>query len=263
MPNYDPETYWSRVAEEIQKRGENYVAGDDDPYYRYKRRKFLKNFLDTIDFRSKTVLELGFGPGGNLKHIATRHVPGKIYGADVSPKMLEIATKNLSMHDASLVKIDGASLPYPDHTVDISFTVTVLQHNIDEKTFRSLVKELARVTKKTVVVMEDVRKNQMNTADWIGRPVDTYRSAFAECGYKLSSVRFLNTKISRSWFALRAEVHCPTNVGNGPSTQTSYVRSNVIFARLASSTNMSSRRLVIGIGSPMRYFTVGLIGSPS
>jgi len=200
VPNYDPETYWSRVAEEIQKRGENYVAGDDNPYYRYKRRKFLKNFLDTIDFRSKTVLELGFGPGGNLKHIATRHVPGKIYGADVSPKMLEVATKNLSMHDASLVKIDGASLPYPDHTVDISFTVTVLQHNIDEKTFRSLVKELARVTKKTVVVMEDVRKNQMNTADWIGRPVDTYRSAFAECGYKLSSVRFLNTKISRSWY---------------------------------------------------------------
>jgi hypothetical protein len=30
----------------------------------------LKEFLDTIDFQSKSVLEVGFGPGGNLKNLA-------------------------------------------------------------------------------------------------------------------------------------------------------------------------------------------------
>ena len=48
MEQYDPEVYWSRVAGEIEKRGENYVAGDDNPYFRYKRQRFLKKFLDTI-----------------------------------------------------------------------------------------------------------------------------------------------------------------------------------------------------------------------
>jgi hypothetical protein len=73
---YNPETYWTRVGQEIEKRGDaNFVAGDDNPYYRYKRLKFLKRFLDPIDFHSKTVLEVGCGPGGNLRHIATHHDP--------------------------------------------------------------------------------------------------------------------------------------------------------------------------------------------
>jgi hypothetical protein len=42
---YNPETYWSRVGQEIEKRaGDNVVAGDDNPYYRYKRSRFLCRF---------------------------------------------------------------------------------------------------------------------------------------------------------------------------------------------------------------------------
>ena len=81
MTDYDPEVYWSGVAQEIGKRGDNYIAGDDNPYFRYKRLKFLKEFLDTIDFQSKSVLEVGFGPGGNLKHLATHHAPKRILGS--------------------------------------------------------------------------------------------------------------------------------------------------------------------------------------
>jgi hypothetical protein len=97
------------------------------------------------------------------------------------------------------VKIDGASLPYPDQVMDVSFTVTVLQHNTDEKTFKRLVQELARVTKTMIVIMEDIGEGQSATGEWILRSVDLYRSLFAECGYRLSDVKFLNTKISRSW----------------------------------------------------------------
>jgi ubiquinone/menaquinone biosynthesis C-methylase UbiE len=114
--------------------------------------------------------------------------------------MLEVAAKNLIGHDATLVKIDGANLPYPDQVMDVSFTVTVLQHNTDEKTFKRLVQELARVTKTMIVIMEDIGQGQSETGEWILRPVDLYRSVFADCGYRLSDVRFLNTKISRSWY---------------------------------------------------------------
>ena len=91
-------------------------------------------------------------------------------------------------------------LPCPDQAVDICFTVTVLQHNTDDTVFKRLVHELSRVTKTMIVVMEDIGRGEARGEDWIGRPVEIYRSVFAECGFELSNVRFLNTKISRSWY---------------------------------------------------------------
>jgi len=202
MGEYRPEAYWSRVAQEIDKRESRYVAGDDNPYYRYKRLRFLHKFLDTIDFQSQVVLEVGIGPGGNLQHIATHHRPRKLLGADVSQKMLAIATSNLSPHHAvALTKIDGIALPYPDQSVDTSFTVTVLQHNTDEHMCSSLVHELCRVTKTTIVTIEDIGTNRALgcRGDWIGRRVDVYRSIFEADGFRLHSVEFLNTKVSRAW----------------------------------------------------------------
>jgi hypothetical protein len=58
----------------------------------------------------------------------------------------------------------------------------------------------AGLTKTMIVIMEDIGASQSGARDWIGRPVEIYRSVFAECGFKLSNVRFLNTKISRSWY---------------------------------------------------------------
>jgi len=202
MARYDPEVHWSRVAQEVAKRGENVVAGDDNPYFRYKRRKFLHRFLDTIDFRSKVILEVGFGPGGNLQHIATNHAPGKLLGADISPNMVDLATRRLSSHrGVELTKIDGSNLPYPDRSVDIAFTVTVLQHNTDEAMFRKLVQELCRVSKNTIVVMEDIGTNPNvgGEGDWTGRRVDVYKAVFAASGFQLSQCQFLNTKVSRTW----------------------------------------------------------------
>lgn len=202
MTRYDPEVHWSRVAQEVAKRGENVIAGDDNPYFRYKRRKFVKKFLDTIDFRSKVVLEIGFGPGGNLQHIATNHAPAKLLGADISRNMVELATSRLSSHrGVELTKIDGSKLPYADRSVDISFTVTVLQHNTDGAMFRKLVQELCRVTKSTIVVMEDIGTNPNvgGEGDWTGRRVDVYKGVFAEFGFQLFQCQFLNTKVSRTW----------------------------------------------------------------
>jgi SAM-dependent methyltransferase len=203
MEQYDPEVYWSRVAREIEKRGESYVAGDDNPYFRYKRQRFLKKFLDTIDLQSKVVLEVGFGPGGNLKHLAQGSKPRQILGADVSQKMVDIAAANLREYPAiDLRKIDGVSLPFPDRSVDVSFTATVLHHNTDEGMFRSLVRELCRVTKASIVIMEDIGMSALagGQGDWIGRRVEVYESAFAVHGFQLSHVQFLNTRISRAWY---------------------------------------------------------------
>jgi SAM-dependent methyltransferase len=201
---YNPETYWSRVGQEIEKRGgENFVAGDDNPYYRYKRSKFLKKFLDTIDFERKVILEVGFGPGGNLRHIASHHNPTIILGVDISPKMYDLATRNVrAFSNIRLTRIDGMHLPFDDRSVDTSLTVTVLQHVTDKGTFETLVKEICRVTKSTIIIMEDIGQSHQlgGEGDHTGRSVDAYKSVFAEHGFRLRQFQFLNTKVSRLWY---------------------------------------------------------------
>ncbi|HEX5106153.1 MAG TPA: class I SAM-dependent methyltransferase, partial [Pirellulaceae bacterium] len=119
---YDPERHWSTVAEHIAKRDAgSVVAGDDEPLERAKRAKFVAKFLSQLDVQGKTVLEVGCGPGGNLRVLRTQK-PRRLVGADVSQAMLDLAD-----HD-ELVKIDGRSLPFADGEFDVVFSATVLMH---------------------------------------------------------------------------------------------------------------------------------------
>jgi ubiquinone/menaquinone biosynthesis C-methylase UbiE len=208
---YNPELYWTRVGQEIDKRGDtNFVAGDDNPYYRYKRQKFLRRFLDTIDFDAKTALEVGFGPGGNLRHLATYHRPKMLYGADISQKMHDLASRNLqSFANIKLAKTDGMHLPFADQSIDISFTVTVLQHVTDADMLKALIKDICRVTKESIVIMEDIGSHQMlfGQGSWVNRTVDTYKGAFATHRFQLRNTEFLNTALSRRWYALAWRVY--------------------------------------------------------
>jgi SAM-dependent methyltransferase len=216
---YNPESYWSRVGEEIEKRaGDNVIAGDDNPYHAYKRSKFLRRFLDTIDFQSKAIMEVGFGPGGNLRHIATRHHPHLILGADISQKMYDIAQRNLhSFGNVKLAKIDGTHLPFDDQSVDLSFTVTVLQHVTDATILKTLIQDICRVTRDTVIIMEDIGRHEQLGGEGSGvnrtvgvclnRTVGVYQSLLAEHGFQLRKTQFLNTRVSRRWYEFAWRVY--------------------------------------------------------
>jgi len=199
--SYDIESYWSRVADEIGQRGpQNYVAGDDDPFYRYKRAKFLDRFLAALDVAGGRVLELGCGPGGNLVELSRRG-PATLIGIDISAGMLALATKALegSPVPVELKKTDGLRLPLGDHSVDLAFTVTVLQHNVDPAGLSSVVGELCRVTAERIVIMEDTGKSLTvpDGTPGIARPIEVYRAEFARRGFRLESTRYLNLRYSR------------------------------------------------------------------
>jgi SAM-dependent methyltransferase len=204
MDNYDPESYWSSVGEQIKSRDrESHVAGDDNPYLRYKRRKFLTRFLRTIDFNGKVGLEVGCGPGGNLLDIALHQSPRKLIGVDISQVMVDLARQNLSRRQviAELHKIDGIHLPFADQSIDISFTVTVLQHDTDGAMLQNLAQEMGRVTSTAIVAMEDTGNAGLSgPGNWIPRRVDVYESVFAPCGFELADSRYLKTRFSRSWY---------------------------------------------------------------
>ena len=202
MDNYEPEKYWSEVGRRIRRRGEDFVAGDTNPYFDYKREKFLSTFLHNIAFDNRSVLELGPGPGGNLKYIAENFRSSRIFGADISATMLELAAENLKPFSdrVSLHKTDGRTLPFESDTVDVCFTATVLHHVTDAAMFDAITAELCRVSRDEVVLMEDIGKSRQvaGTGDFIGRRLEVYQSTMQGHGYEVHNVQFLNTRLSRA-----------------------------------------------------------------
>jgi SAM-dependent methyltransferase len=198
MEPYHPEPYWSRVAQEIKLRTRHgQVAGDDAPYYRYKREKFLSRFLGSLDVEGRITLEVGCGPGGNLLHLARRG-PKQLIGVDISPVMLEVAAETVrdSRQPVELRQINGTRLPFPDGSIDLTLTVTVLQHNTDPSMFARLVGDICRVTRDMVVLVEDVG-TETSTIDpgcsWILRPVTAYEAECRRHGFRLVGAASLNT----------------------------------------------------------------------
>jgi len=194
---YKPAEYWSEVGERVDSREDsNIIAGDDEPFYYYKREAFLK-LLDEVDLTGKSVLEVGPGPGGNLKFLRTKHKkkPSKVTGADISPKMVKLATKN-NENQVEIVHFNGVNLPFEDNSFDTIFTATVLQHNTDEKMFTTIVKDICRVANKDVYLFERIEKKPKGDELNQGRTVKQYSDLFSQHGYSLESKKFINIQIS-------------------------------------------------------------------
>lgn len=194
--SYHPEPYWSEVAKRINARADqNVIAGDDEPYYHYKREKFLK-LLKSLDFKDLSVLELGSGPGGNLKEICPAK-PARLVGVDISQDMIDLASKNVQCEGLELVKIDGQGIPFADQTFDLCFTATVLQHNSDHQMMETILKDLCRVSKKYVVLFEHIDQSGISGDDLMrGRPVQVYADICKAYGFELVKKDFININVS-------------------------------------------------------------------
>ena len=194
MSQYHPEPYWSDVAKRIKARkGKNVIAGDDEPFYRYKRERFLA-LLNEVDFTGKSVLEIGSGPGGNLKALLSKS-PKSLTGVDISPEMIELAKSNLPP-EVSIIKVNGTELPFADQSFDYVFTATVLQHNTDENMLKQLMAELCRVAKEKVFLFERIEDTITGDELCYGRPVSYYEAICKQHGFVLASSKWINIRTS-------------------------------------------------------------------
>ncbi len=192
---YHPEPYWSKVAQRIKARGNgNVVAGDDSPYYRYKRKRFLDLF-SSLSLNGKQVMELGSGPGGNILEALKTELQS-ITGADISMDMISLAQSHVEDSRANFVKINGTELPFEDKNFDMVFSATVLQHNTDEDMMKKILTEMCRVSKNEVVLFERVENNLKGDDLCMGRPVSYYEKICDDQGFKLKSSDFINIQVS-------------------------------------------------------------------
>lgn len=214
--SYNPETYWSEVGQRIQERGDgNVVAGDDTPYYRYKRLRFLE-MLHSADFKDKIIMEIGHGPGGNLAEVLKKN-PAKINGVDISDTMIELAKQNLSSELISFQKTDGVTIDYPAQSQDLVFSATVLQHNSDEDMMKAMLKEMLRVSKDKVIIFERIEKTIKGDDLCVGRPVEYYAGIAKEMGFELVETEFINIQVSYLVCGAIRKVFNPGNRKEGES----------------------------------------------
>ncbi len=193
--SYNPETYWAAVGRRIEHRRDttNVIAGDDEPYYRYKRKRFLK-MLHAVDFKNRVVLEIGSGPGGNLVEVLKEN-PEVLKGVDISQQMVSLASQKLP-EGVEVIKINGKELPFEDNGFDIVFTATVLQHNTDERMLKEILKEMCRVSSDRVYLFERIEKTIKGNALCQGRPVSYYADLMRQQGFLLQSTEYINIRVS-------------------------------------------------------------------
>jgi ubiquinone/menaquinone biosynthesis C-methylase UbiE len=193
---YVPETYWDTVAGELQQRpGSKFIAGDVDPFYIYKRKKFLR-FFSSISFSSKKVIEIGPGPGGNLLEIYKQQ-PAHLTGADISGQMLDLCKLHIAGKNIELVKINGKDLCFEPGYFDIAITSTVLQHVTDDAMLSALIKDICRITKSDIYIFERIEKRYKKNNSNAGRTIEAYEDIFKKNNVSLHSTRFLNVYWSR------------------------------------------------------------------
>lgn len=193
---YQPNKYWNAVAQRMKQRMQaNMLTGDDSPFLHLKRAVFLKKFLTQIQMKGKTVLEVGCGQGGNLVEIE-KVQPVEIVGCDISEAMIEIARHNTrSFENVDIVQIDGTTLPFQDRSFDITFTSTVLQHNLDS-TITKLLPEICRITDDRLYLFEDTGRSKRESFSFVLRSISEYKELCASEGFELIETEPLGLYVS-------------------------------------------------------------------
>lgn len=212
MGNYHPEEYWSDLARRTSAQKYGVVAGDVEPFYEYKRAKFLELFRN-IDFQNKKVLEVGCGPGANLIEIMKLN-PAELKAVDISHEMISEAKRN-TKEKVEIIKTNGVEIDFLDQYFDVVFTVTVLQHNTDEPMLEKLIDSICRVSGSDVYLFERIehriKGNELN----MGRPISYYSNLMDKHGFNIQSVDFLNIDVSYIMAGLSRKLFNSTNRKEG------------------------------------------------
>jgi len=140
---------------QFDELGEDYYnikGGHVHLYYTEQKVEILKNYVG-IDSRC---LDVGCGVGLHSKMLQEKK-NCYVYGIDISESMVKSANKNLGGGFIALGSV--TNIPYRDSTFDVVYTVNVLHHLIDHNIIARAIEEMARVSKKYVIIFEFNSKN--------------------------------------------------------------------------------------------------------
>jgi ubiquinone/menaquinone biosynthesis C-methylase UbiE len=112
-----------------------------------KHDAFRQRIIELAELRGdEDVLDAGCGTGLTTLRIAERCPGCKVYGVDLSPKMIEVARNDAAKRGLDVDLRVGliTDLPYPDESFDVVLT-NIMFHHLDLAEKRLAVAEIARV----------------------------------------------------------------------------------------------------------------------
>ncbi|NPV50693.1 MAG: class I SAM-dependent methyltransferase [Candidatus Methanofastidiosum sp.] len=164
--------------------------------YKFARKRAEILYLSLEEFLKKEeiILDVGCGSCNVLEILEER---------DFNVVALDI--KNTSIVEGiTPVVYDGKKMPFADNTFELSMILTVLHHTNHQK---ELIKEVMRVTKNRIIILEDIYTNRIDKlitkfVDGLinlelnginsNRKDSEWRILFNNLGLKILNVRFLN-----------------------------------------------------------------------
>ena len=165
------------------------------PFDKYYRHKLLKK-LQLKNLRDKSVLEVGC-VAGDLLRVAATFQPKELYGVDQSPEALEMARHFLKGIDVDLDVAPVSDLPFPGQSFDMVFVMFELQH-VTNKQLMAVIEEVCRVSRQSIVLIEETAGELQMGDGLIYRPVKAYKDAFKKQRFHLLQTDYLDVAVSRS-----------------------------------------------------------------
>lgn len=149
------------TEEEFKKTGEK------DFNELVMRDSFLMEKLGNT--KEKTVLEIGCGIGRTTEFLS--HNFKKVYGVDISEKMIEVGKERLkNLTNASITANDGLTYPVQDSSIDFVFSYIVFQHMSSKKTVAKNLLEIKRVLVPNGIAKIQVRGLPTSKMNWFYGP---------------------------------------------------------------------------------------------
>jgi ubiquinone/menaquinone biosynthesis C-methylase UbiE len=137
-------------SEESVRDSYSKVAWFYDLWSRLTERKAARRALEWADIQDgESILEVGVGTGIQFAEIVRRNPHGRSEGVELSPAMLERASKRLSDHPAEQYHLQKASaydLPFPSNTYDILLS-NYMMDLLPAEDFVPVLSEFGRVLK--------------------------------------------------------------------------------------------------------------------
>ncbi|VVB95771.1 Ubiquinone/menaquinone biosynthesis C-methyltransferase UbiE [uncultured archaeon] len=134
---------------QFDELGEDYFNIPGGHVYLYYARRKVELLSHLID-ANFSVLDVGCGAGEHAK-LLEKHCKA-VSGVDASENMIKAANNNFI--NGFAVKADSSHLPFKNSSFDMVFTSSLLHHVNDPLLVNKTICEMARVSKKTVCILE-------------------------------------------------------------------------------------------------------------
>lgn len=180
---YEPRKFWDGWSDHYAKQKAQQRI-DQSQYWLLKKMEEL---------RPEKVLEVGCGFGRNLKFLLEHlSFPASLIGFDISETMVRKAKRNLNER-SSLGCADVNALPFHEKSYDLVFTHAILMH-VQEKNIENAIREMMRIAKKYLVIIEETYWSAGNVRGSILKPneytfIYDYAELLSRCGLKIEEIR--------------------------------------------------------------------------